>query len=94
MVTEALLATGRVVMVKAAEVALAATVTVAGTCAAAVLLLDKVTVAPPAGAGPVNLRDPVDEVPPITDVGLIEMALPLPESVGAVTVRFAVLATP
>ena len=47
MVTEVLVATGLVVTVKVAVVALAATVTLAGTCAAAVLLLDRVTTAPP-----------------------------------------------
>lgn len=41
-------ATGLVVMVKVAVVALAATVTLAGAWAAAVLLLDRVTMAPPA----------------------------------------------
>ena len=66
-------------------VAPAATVTLAGTCAAAVLLLDRATTAPPVGAGEFNVTVPVDEVPPITDVGfkLTELA------VGAVTVRLA-----
>ena len=50
MVGEAFVATGLVVTVKVAVVALAATVTLAGTCAAAVLLLDRVTTAP-AGRG-------------------------------------------
>ena len=93
-VTEVLLATGLVMMVNVAVVAPAATVTLAGTCAAAVLLLDSVTTAPPAGAGPVNLTVPVDEIPPTTEVGLTVRPLPLPLSVGAVTVKPDVLVTP
>jgi hypothetical protein len=78
------------VTVKVAVVALAATVTLAGTVAAAVLLLDSVTTAPAAGAGPVNVTVPVDEVPPITVLGLKLTEV----SVAAVTVRVAVLVTP
>ena len=52
MVIEVFVATGLVLTVKVAVVALAATITLAGTWAAAVLLLDSVTVAPPTGAGP------------------------------------------
>ena len=65
-----LLATGLVVTVKVAVVALAATVTLAGTCAAAVLLLKRFTTAPAAGAGPLIVTVPVAEVPPTTDDGL------------------------
>jgi hypothetical protein len=90
MVTETLLATGLVVMVNVAVVAPAATVTLAGSCAAAVLLLDRVTTAPVAGAGPVNVTVPVDEVPPITVLGLKLTEV----NVAAVTVRVAVLVTP
>jgi hypothetical protein len=90
MVAEALLATGLVVIVKVAEVAPAATVTLAGACAAAVLLLDRVTTAPPVGARPVKVTVPVDEVPPITEAGLSPTEL----SVAGVTVKVAVLATP
>ena len=79
---------------KVAEVAPAATVTVAGTCAAVVLLLDKLTTAPPAGAGPVKRTVPVDEVPAVTDVGLTETPEPAAASVAALTVRFAVLVVP
>jgi hypothetical protein len=63
-------ATGLVVTAKVAVVALAATVTLAGTCAADVLLLDSVTNAPPAGAGPFSVTMPVEELPPSTDEGL------------------------
>jgi hypothetical protein len=90
MVGEALVATGLVVTVKVAVVAFAATVTLDGTLAAVVLLLDRVTTAPPAGAGPFNVTVPVDGVPPTTDVGLRLTEL----SVAAVTVKLAVLVPP
>jgi hypothetical protein len=70
MVTEALLATGLVVTANVAVVAFAATGTLAGTCAAAVLLLDRVTTAPPAGAALVSVTVAVDVVPPTTVMGL------------------------
>jgi hypothetical protein len=56
-----------VVTWKVAVVAPAATVTLAGTTAAP-LLLDKVTEAA-AAAAPVSVTVPVDEVPPVTVVG-------------------------
>lgn len=74
-VTEAFDATGLVVIVKVVVVALAGTVTVAGTCAAAALLLESVTTAPPAGAGPLSVTVPVDEMLPTTDDGLRISAL-------------------
>jgi hypothetical protein len=86
-VTEALDATGLVVNVNVAVVALAETVMLAGTCAAAVLLLASVTTAPPAGAGPLSVTVPVDETLPTTDDGLrvsVFMA-------GVVTVKVPVL---
>ena len=47
----------------------AGTVTLEGTLAAA-LLLESVTCAPPAGAGPLSVTVPVDDcVPPVTLVG-------------------------
>ena len=79
-----------------ALVAPAATVTLAGTLAAAVLLLESVTSAPPDGAGPLNVTVPVEDcVPPITLVGLSVSE----ERVGAgggagATVIEAVLVTP
>ena len=90
MMTEALDATADVVMVKVAVVAPPATVTLAGTCAAAVLLLVKVTRAPLDGAGPVNLTVPVDEVPPMTEVGVSVTEV----NAAAVTVRVAVFVAP
>jgi hypothetical protein len=52
-----------------AEVAPAATVTLTGTVAVAVLLLVSVTTAPPVGAAVFNVNVPVDPVPPVTLVG-------------------------
>src|SRR5437762_13932470 len=55
--------------VKVAVVLPAGTVTVEGTLAAA-LLLESVTCAPPAGAGPLSVTVPVDDcTPPVTLVG-------------------------
>lgn len=88
-VTEAFVATGLVVTVKVAVVAFAATVTLAGTWAAN-LLLDRVTTAPPDGAGPFKVTVPAEDVPPITDVGLRVTEL----SVAAVTVKIAVFVAP
>ena len=76
---------------KVAVLAFAATVTVAGTtCAAAVLLLDRVTTAPPAGAGPFKVTVPVEEVPPSTEVGLTVTEL----RTAAVTVKVAFCVAP
>ena len=58
-----------VLTVRDALVAPAATVTLEGTAAAAVLLLESVTVAPPAGAAPLNVTVPVEEFPPVTLLG-------------------------
>ena len=69
---------------KVAVVALAAIVTLAGTCAAG-LLLDRVTTAPPAGAGPFTVTVPVEVLPPSTNAGLMLTEL----STAAVTVRLA-----
>ena len=45
-------------------------VTLAGTVAAEVLLLDSETTAPPAGAGALRVTVPVEVLPPTTLVGL------------------------
>ena len=58
-----------VLTVRDALVAPAATVTLEGTAAAAVLLLESVTVAPPAGAAPLNVTVPVEEFPPVSLLG-------------------------
>jgi hypothetical protein len=80
-----LLATALVVTVNVAEVAPPATVTFADTCATAVLLLLSVTTSPAAGAGPVSVTVPVDEVPPVTVVGFKLTKL----GTGADTVKLA-----
>ena len=57
-----------VATVKLALVCPAATVTLAGTVAAA-LLLDNVTTVPPLGAAAVRVTVPVELVPPVTVLG-------------------------
>lgn len=88
MVAEVDAVTGVVFTVKVALVAPAGMVTLEGTVAA-VLLLARVTGAPPVGAGPLNVTVPVEDcVPPTTVVGLRARE----ERVGsgaAVTVRLA-----
>ena len=62
-------ATALVPTVNVAEVAPAATVTLAGTWATAVLLLESVMSAPPEGAAALRVTVPVEEFPPVTLVG-------------------------
>jgi hypothetical protein len=62
--------TARVVTVNVALVAPAPTVTLAGTVATDVLLLVKLTAAPPVGAALLSVTIPVDVPPPVTLVGL------------------------
>jgi hypothetical protein len=68
-VAEVLAVTLVVETVNVALVCPAATVTLAGTVAAAVPL-ESATAVPPAGAAEVSVMVPVDELPPVTDVGL------------------------
>src|SRR2546422_431178 len=68
MVTGVDAATVLVVTVNVGLVAPAGTVTLPGTVAA-VLLLDRVTDAPPAGARPFSVTGPVEVPPPVTVVG-------------------------
>src|SRR5438477_12581238 len=56
-------------MVKLALLPAASTVTLLGTVAAIVLLLARFTTAPSAGATPLKLTVPCEELPPITLVG-------------------------
>src|SRR6185503_9830608 len=90
---------GNVVIGNVALVAPAATLTLDGTLAAPGWLLDRLTATPPAGAAFDSVTVPVDEVPPVTAVGLT----PNPASVAAgggggaasgVTVNVADLVTP
>jgi hypothetical protein len=62
--------TERVVTVNAALAEPAATVTLEGTVATFVLLLESVTTAPPEGAAPLKVTVPCEDTPPTTLVGL------------------------
>jgi hypothetical protein len=79
-----------VVTINVAVVAPAATVTLAGTVVAAESS-DSVTIAPPAGAALVSVTVPVDELPPVTLVGLKASA---DSAAGGVTVSVVVRFTP
>src|SRR5437660_7169043 len=96
MVTAVDAVTTLVLTVKVALVAPAGTVTLDGTLPAAVLLLESVTCAPPAGAGPLNVAVPVEDCrPPITVAELSVSEASVGGGGGAgVTVSEAVLATP
>src|SRR5262249_30377097 len=61
--------TAVVATVDVALVTFAAPVTLTGTVATAVLLLLRLTTAPPVGAAAVSVTVPCDELPPTTEVG-------------------------
>ena len=84
-----------VLTVNVALVAPAATVTLEGTVATDVLLLESATCAPPDGAGPLSVTVPVEEFPPVTLVGLnvSEVRVGVGGAAGF-TVSEAVLVTP
>jgi hypothetical protein len=89
MMTAVEAATALVLTGKVALVAPAATVTLPATVAAE-LLLDSVTGAPPAGAGPFSVTVPVELLPPVTVVGLTLSEL----GMGGITVSEAVWLAP
>ena len=71
MVTGVDVVTALVLTVNVALLAPAATVTLAGTVAVDVLLLERETAAPPVSAGPLSVTVPVEDcTPPDTLVGL------------------------
>jgi hypothetical protein len=70
MLTLVLLDTALVLIAKVAEELPAATATLAGTVATVVLLLIRLTTAPPAGAFPASVTVPCETVPPVTVAGL------------------------
>ena len=87
MVTGVGAVTGREVTVNVTLVAPAGMVTLAGTVATAVLLLDRETRAPPPGAGPLSVTLPVKGEPPLT---LVWFSVSEVRVGGGVTVREAV----
>jgi hypothetical protein len=82
-----------VVTVNVVVVAFAATVTLAGTVAAPVLLLDSVTTAPPAGADPFSVTVPVGFVEPPCTVFALKPRDVTPVAAGT-TVRIALWLPP
>jgi hypothetical protein len=76
-----------VVTVNVRLVVPAATVTLAGTVAAAVLLLESATTLPPDGAAADSVTVPVDDVPPVTLVGLSDNDDSVGPALPGVTVR-------
>ena len=70
MVTDAEAVTLLVLTMNVALLAPAATVTLAGTVAVDVLLLERETAAPPLGAAALSVTVPVEVYPPVTLVGL------------------------
>jgi hypothetical protein len=93
MVTDVEVATLLVLTVNVALLAPAATVTVAGTVAAAVLPLIRETTAPPVGAGPLSVTVPVEGDPPVTLVGFSVSEERVGRACGS-TVSEAVLVAP
>jgi hypothetical protein len=79
-VTDVDSATGIVAIWKVAFALPAATVTLTGTVAAMVLLLDNEITAPPLGAGAPSVTVPVEELPPLTLVGFTAIELILTPS--------------
>ena len=69
MVTAVEALTTLVLTVNVALAAPAATITLDGTRATVVLLLESATCTPPAGAGPLSVTVPVEEFPPVTLAG-------------------------
>ena len=90
-VTVVVLDTATVVTLNVALVLPPDTVTLDGTVATEVLLLDSDTTAPPLGAGPFNVTVPVELSPPVTGDGLKAMDVSIG---GGTTESGDVLVTP
>jgi hypothetical protein len=82
-----------VVTVNVADVLPVATVTLVGTVAADVLLLERVTTAPPLGAALLRVTVPVDGLPPVTLLGFSDTDAAV-AVIGAVTLRVALRVVP
>ena len=91
MLAEVVRRTPDVFTVKVALVAPAGTVTLDGTLATVVLLLESMTVAPPAGAGPLNVTVPVEGCKPPTTLVGFRVSEETVGRGGGVTVRVAAL---
>ena len=89
-VTEVLDEPGDVVTVNVAELLPGGTVTLAGTLATEDLLLDSATTVPPAGAGPLRVTVPVEELPAFT----VEGESVNDDGTGGLMARVVVLLTP
>lgn len=76
--------------VKVALVLPACTVTLDGTVATDVLLLDSPTVTPPEGAAPVSVTVPVERLPPLTLVGFSVSDESVTVSAGQTSASFTV----
>ena len=95
MVIEVDAVTARVVTVKAALVTPAGMVTLAGTVATVVSLLERETMAPAVGAGPLSVTLPMEGDPPLTLVGFSVSEVRVgPDGGCGVTMSEAVLVTP
>jgi len=94
MVTGVEAVTALVVTMNVAVLAPAATVTLAGTLAAA-LSLEIITCAPPVGAGPLSVTVPVEFcAPPVTLVGFSVTEESVGEEAWGMTVSVAVVVAP
>jgi len=91
MLAEVVRRTPDVFTVKVALVAPAGTVTLDGTLATVVLLLESMTVAPPAGAGPLSVTVPVEDCKPPTTLVGFRVSEETVGRGGGVTVRVAAL---
>lgn len=89
-VAEVLDELGDVLTMNVAELPPDGTVTLAGTLATDGLLLDNTTIVPPAGAGPLRVTAPVEELPAVT----VEGESVSDDSAGGLMVTVVVLVMP